>query len=211
METPDTLHLDFQEVYEPAEDTFLLMDAIEQDLTWLKKRNLGLCVEVGSGSGVVSSAVCKTLGIACLTTDINPKACNATRQTSIHHGVGGQLDTLCGDLLGPLLPRLNKKVDILLFNPPYVPTDSSEISSSSISRAWAGGLNGREVIDRLLPLVPDLLSPQGVFYLLLLKENKPREIEDFFNNRGFESKVVLCRRAGTERLLILKIWMNEQN
>ena len=48
-----------------------------------------------------------------------------------------------------------------------------QVGSSSIANSWAGGIDGREVIDRLLPQIPGLLTPKGIFYLLVLRENKP--------------------------------------
>lgn len=54
--TPSTSHLtaaDFDSVYEPAEDTFILLDALEADLSLLA--NSRVCLEIGSGSGCVST------------------------------------------------------------------------------------------------------------------------------------------------------------
>ena len=48
-----------------------------------------------------------------------------------------------------------------------------QVGSQGIEASWAGGVAGRQVIDRLLPLVPNLLSPRGVFYMVVIKENKP--------------------------------------
>jgi len=101
-------------------------------------------------------------------------------------------------------------VDILLFNPPYVPTDTSEVSSAQssadIAGSWAGGTDGMEITDRLLqdvevssfPVFWDtindhsqgLLSPRGRFYLVALKQNnvlsiRSRMLEDF----GLSSEV----------------------
>ncbi len=47
-----------------------------------------------------------------------------------------------------------------------------QVGGNNISAAWAGGINGREVIDILLPRIPSILSPQGRFYLLVLEQNK---------------------------------------
>ena len=48
---------------------------------------------------------------------------------------------------------LRNKVDILIFNPPYVPTPSEEINSIGIEAAWAGGVDGREIIDLFIPMI----------------------------------------------------------
>lgn len=50
LPTPDVSHLskkDFLEVYEPAEDTFCLLDALEQDSEKLKSAEIRLVVEIG--------------------------------------------------------------------------------------------------------------------------------------------------------------------
>lgn len=57
-------------------------------------------------------------------------------------------------LARPLLSRLHHAVDILLFNPPYVPTATDEASgaqsNADIAGSWAGGTDGMEITDRLL-------------------------------------------------------------
>lgn len=42
---------------------------------------------------------------------------------------------------------------VQVFNPPYVPTPDQEVHMPGIAKAWAGGLRGRVVIDRFLPMV----------------------------------------------------------
>lgn len=59
-----------------------------------------------------------------------------------------------GSLADPLLPRLSQNIDLLLFNPPYVPTYNEEMldaqNGADIQGAWAGGKDGMHVTDTLL-------------------------------------------------------------
>ena len=102
------------------------------------------------------------------------------------------------DLLRGLDPRLQGAVDLLVFNPPYVPTDPEELRRDGLARAWAGGARGREVVDRLLPGVARLLAPGGRFYLIALPQNGPAEILDALRAQGLVADEVGTRRADEE-------------
>ncbi|XP_023165873.1 methyltransferase N6AMT1 [Drosophila hydei] len=215
METPHTEHLssaDYEHVYEPAEDSFLLLDALESDLQFLDTLQPRLCLEIGSGSGVIITALAKRLANTahCLATDINPKACEATKRTAIRNGA--RLDSLRCNLTDALRRRC---VDLLLFNPPYVVTTDEELQSQMLTDnpaternlvySWAGGTDGRRVTDILLEQLDDILSPSGVLYLLLLHENKPDEIIEQLRRQKFQALKYMERRIPGEHLYILKV------
>jgi release factor glutamine methyltransferase len=205
--TPDFSHLtsrDFTTVYEPAEDTFLVMDALEKDFNTINDIRPLICVEVGSGSGAISTFLAKLVGPQALylCTDINKDATSVTRRTGDKNGV--VLNPVVADVAFCFLPRLRKSVDILIFNPPYVVTQSSEVGSRGIEASWAGGESGREVMDRLFPLVPELLSDKGIFYLVVIKENDSADIASLLSAYKLEMSEVLSRRSGPEHLSVLK-------
>ncbi|XP_048873553.1 methyltransferase N6AMT1 [Brienomyrus brachyistius] len=205
--TPEYSHVGrgpFSDVYEPAEDSFLLMDALERDADRIRRVRPALCLEVGSGSGVVSAFLAAVTGpdAAYLCTDVNPAAAQCTMETSRCNGC--HLQPIVTDLVDTLLPRLCGKVDILLFNPPYVVTPPEEVGGRGIEAAWAGGMRGREVMDRFFPLVPQLLSSLGLFYLVTVAENKPAEIVRLLGEMELQGEVCLSRQAGQESLSILR-------
>ncbi|XP_059866413.1 methyltransferase N6AMT1 isoform X1 [Delphinus delphis] len=192
----------FSDVYEPAEDTFLLLDALEAAAAELT--GVEICLEVGSGSGVVSAFLASMIGPQALymCTDVNPEAAACTLETARCNKV--HIQPIITDLVKGLLPRLKEKVDLLVFNPPYVVTPPEEVRSHGIEAAWAGGRNGREVMDRLFPLAPELLSPRGLFYLVTIKENNPEEILKIMKTKGLQGTTALSRQAGQEILSVLK-------
>ncbi|XP_064922092.1 methyltransferase N6AMT1 isoform X3 [Columba livia] len=167
----------FGDVYEPAEDTFLLLDALEQDADRLREARVEICLEIGCGSGVVSTFLASSIiGSSALyiCTDINPVAAYCTLETALLNNVH----------LQPVITDL--------------------VESHGIEASWAGGKKGREVMDRVFPLVPDLLSAGGLFYLVTIKENHPDEILETMKKCGLEGTRVLSRQAGQEMLTILK-------
>lgn len=164
-----------------------------------------ICVEVGSGSGIILTFLASILGGKShyIGIDINEKASQCSQQSLHHHSIQSY-DCICDNMLESLSPRLRGTVDVLLFNPPYVPTPSDEVGSTGLSASWAGGRHGREVIDLLLPQVDSFLSDGGVFYLLTVEENRPGEICQLMIAKGLIASKVLTRRARNELLTVLK-------
>lgn len=65
-----------------------------------------------------------------------------------------------------------------------------EATGGLIEASWAGGVSGMELTNQLLESLNRLLSPsRGVLYLVAVKENKPQEILERMNQRGFHAQV----------------------
>lgn len=205
METPYQSHIsksDFDNVYEPAEDSFLLIDALEKDLREIKHKNPTFCLEVGSGSGVVVTALSMAVPTClCFSTDINIDACIMTLSTANHNKV--KMEVVNMDLAAHFI---DNKFDIIVFNPPYVVTESQECGVDGITASWAGGVKGREVTDKLLTMIPKKLAEDGVFYLLLIKENIPSEVICIMQKHGFDSELVIERRVRNEHQFVYKFF-----
>ncbi|CAG7847403.1 SubName: Full=Related to MTQ2-Putative S-adenosylmethionine-dependent methyltransferase {ECO:0000313/EMBL:CCA68162.1} [Serendipita indica DSM 11827] len=192
------------------EDTFALLDAIEMDLEYIKGRNPRLLLEIGSGSGCVATFAASALGSSSLLyccTDINQLATSTTKKTGNQNKV--LLDPIQTSLASGLNQRCYRAIDVLLFNPPYVPTEEEEVEhgqdTPNIQSSWAGGSMGMHITDILLDQLDSLLSPKGCCYLVTVAQNRPKEImERVRAKHGLESSVILSRRAGGEHLHILR-------
>lgn len=226
METPIYSHLsskDYDNVYEPAEDTFILLDALELELSFLKSHKPLIVVEIGTGSGLVISALSKYLdyqSFGFFGIDINEFACDAATRTAKINNVN--VEVLNMDLLTSFK---NNSIDLLVFNPPYVPTDceshsnvpewtkfyddeSEEVfqrNEKLLIKSWAGGIDGCEVINRVIFKLDEILAPNGIFYLLLIKDNKPEKIIEQLDMLGFNSHHIIDRKIRGEHLIVLKI------
>ena len=260
LPTPSTSHIDTNRIYEPSEDSYLLLDTLssESEIDFLTKR-FGQCqdaggndpsnpspliLEVGTGSGVVLALLVanarKIFGredVVPLGTDVNRCACQATLETVLASCSGSSgLDgiavqkplstaaplasAICADLTGPIRAGA---ADVLIFNPPYVPTPSAptvivegyeetatctskdvsnsirsyEQDSHLLSLSYAGGVDGMEVTNRLLQQLPSVLNRlRGVAYVLLCQQNKPEEVVHRVKDWGREWNAVIVGRSG---------------
>lgn len=222
MATPLTRGIDFSQVYEPAEDSFLLLDCLEAESQYLKetflngeKAGLPLVLEIGCGSGIVTTFVHQSVlpkGLY-LTGDVNLAACNASLVTSNLNGGTKYLDTIRGSLASYL--RANA-VDLLIFNPPYVPTervpefpaedanDELRPSDQWLDLALDGGKDGMEVTNDILDNLDAILSPSGIAYILFCLRNQPEVIAKRMAQKGYKVVKVIERTAGYEVLSVYR-------
>ena len=156
--------VDFEDVYEPAEDSFFFMDVLSDEIDSLSIRQPQLCLEIGCGSGILLTHLALLLEAKHVVShfvgiDINPHAVLFAQRMLQHNGIKS-FDILRMSLLDSF--RLSLQVDVIIFNPPYVVTPSEEIEAKEwIVKSWAGGQDGREVTNLVLPLIK-------VFYFILL-------------------------------------------
>ncbi|MCJ1273220.1 S-adenosylmethionine-dependent methyltransferase [Puttea exsequens] len=251
LPTPSTKHINSSPIYPPAEDSFLLLDTLSVPAqtaflsTRFKNPPTPLLLEVGTGSGVVLAFLAANAGaifgreVLVLGTDVNGFASRATRETvekacreskAQKERTGGErgsvlLGTTCADLAGPLQRGV---VDVLVFNPPYVPspevpdissveyqaagsTASFDEESRLLEMSYAGGVDGMEVTQRLVDQLPVLLDPKrGVAYVLLCHQNKPEKVMQMIRNwgTGWKAEIVGTsgNKAGWEKLVILRVY-----
>ncbi|KAF3061518.1 eRF1 methyltransferase catalytic subunit MTQ2 [Daldinia childiae] len=251
LPTPDTSHVAYERVYEPAEDSFLLLDTLSSasETAFLQTRfgdgYVPLVVEVGPGSGVViafvnaqAQVLFGSRNVLTAAVDVNGYACKATSETAKKAALenaaattttttthGSFLGAFQGDLVAPVR---DQSVDVLIFNPPYVPTPqlpkqpgqadlphlgaepTFDDDSYMLSLSYAGGRDGMETTDRLINSLPRVLSRRGCAYILLCAQNKPDEVKQRILGLGEAWKVATVgtsgKQAGWEKLQIIRIW-----
>jgi len=118
-------------------------------------------VDLCCGSGAVAAAVGATVPDAELhAADIDPDAVRCARRNV----PGGQVHE--GDLYDPLPPDLRGRVDVLVANAPYVPTEAiglmpPEARLHEPRVALDGGVDGLDVLRRVIVGAREWLAPGG--------------------------------------------------
>jgi release factor glutamine methyltransferase len=182
-----TAPLDYEEVYQPAEDTYLLLRAAQSEA-----RPGDLALEIGCGSGFLSQELGPKVA-RLIATDINPHAVRAAKARGI--------EVIRADLFR----GIKGKFDLILFNAPYLPTEPKERTGQWIDYALDGGESGRQTVDRFIEDLAEHLRPGGRALLLISSLTGLAEVRRTAKAAGFTAEVVADEGCFFERLYVLRL------
>lgn len=102
-----------------------------------------------------------------------------------------------------LAAGLSGLFDLILFNPPYLPTDPSERINDWLEIALDGGLTGRDTIVRFLQEIPVNLAPGGRVLLLLSSLTGLPETYHIIHTTGWQCICITEERVEGGELLVV--------
>ena len=181
-------------VYIPSDDTFLLAENLE-----IKE---GMSVlEIGTGSGLVSMYA-SLLTDDVTATDINYNALELAEKNFKLNNIG-TIKLEFGDLFEPVK---DKKFDVILFNTPYLPTDSDDIINDDLNYAFDGGLDGRKVIDRFINQVSNHLNDKGIVQIIQSSLSDNDRTLDMFDRNGFVAEIAESEKFFFEEIVLINAY-----
>lgn len=170
-------------VYPPSEDSMLLADVVATE-PLSGARVLDLC----TGSGVVAVSAMRSGAEDVVAVDVSRRAVLTARLNLWR--TGGRSTVRRGDLFA-VVP--DGQYDLIVSNPPYVPSKRDALPTRGPARAWDGGRDGRAVIDRICDQAPERLRPGGRLLMVHSEIADPIRTVERLERLGLDVAVVARR------------------
>ncbi|QRG67406.1 peptide chain release factor N(5)-glutamine methyltransferase [Brevibacillus choshinensis] len=190
----------------PRPETEILVEQVlmHAEKLWQDSESLDVA-DIGTGSGAICITIaCERPGWNITTVDLSHDATAIARENA--ERLGARVRFLQGDLLEPLLTA-SEKVDILVSNPPYIPsTDVDELDAEVLAYeprlALDGGADGLDCYRRLCGALPQVLKPRAlVAYEVGI--HQARDVADLMMASGVIDEVqIVSDLAGIDRVVI---------
>lgn len=166
-------------------------------------------VDLCTGSGCIACSIASEYPAAhVVALDIAPEALALASKNVEVLGLGNRVEILESDLLDALDPSKKGSFDLIVSNPPYVPTkvcDSlpREVSEWDPRLALDGGEDGLDLFRRFLPDALSYLKPGGVLAVELF-EGHLEQARNGACAAGFDQARIALDLTGRPRVLIAR-------
>jgi release factor glutamine methyltransferase len=167
----------------PRPETEVLVDAVAPAIeATVGERGEVLVVDLCTGSGCVALSIAQECPEALVwATDVSPLAVDVALANSLRLALAERLHVAEGDLFAPLPDDLRGSVDVVVANPPYIPSADlpalpAEVLGYEPGLALDGGRDGLDVARRIWTEALEWLRPGGTI-ALELDTNRVRHAE----------------------------------
>lgn len=144
-------------VYRPQGDTRLLEEVLRQ----VELHAGSHVLDVGTGTGALAVAAARAGAGNVTAIDVSSRAVLAARFNARIRGLPIRVRRVASlDVLA------QRRFDLVVSNPPYVPSAEAVPPRRGAARAWDAGHDGRAVLDELCSVVPDMLRAGGRMLLV---------------------------------------------
>ena len=157
----------------PRPETELLVELV------LKESGAAASIlDVATGSGVIGLSLALSLpDVAVTLCDISPEALSLARDNTLRHGIADKVTRKESDLLD----SVEGIFDIIVSNPPYIPTaDIATLSREVLNDpvlALDGGADGLRIVERLVEASSLKLSSGGLLAMEIGHDQAARVVE----------------------------------
>lgn len=167
-----------ENVYEPAEDSFLFAD----NLTVGDGIRV---VDVGTGCGILGIIAARKANHV-VAIDLNPYAVKCAKENAELNHVPNRMSFIQGNLFAPI--KAGTAFDLIIFNSPYLPSENVG-NDSLLERAWSGGISGRKTIDSFIHEAPGYLKTNGAIFLMQSTLSDAQKSLRSFEEKGLRATI----------------------
>jgi HemK-related putative methylase len=206
-------------VYHPSDDTFLFLDYFKEmyssknaqdDLKRFKN-----ILDMGTGTGIIAiffallSKETQNFNAHIYASDILKEALLCAKKNEKENGLKNSINYIHSDLFSSFPKTLKNIFDIIVFNPPYLPSFDQTAYNTQNKKdlSWDGGIKGYEVLKRFLKRAPSYLNTtyESSIYYISSSRMDLEAFYSFLQSKGYKNEIIKKKHIFFEDILLNKL------
>ena len=157
-------------------------------------------LDLGTGSGILAIILAKFIKpthfpkAKIYASDILSEAIEIAKENARKNSLEDDIEFIQSNLFDEFPPVFKNKFEIILFNPPYLPSEpfTKQKAKKKLDYSWEGGEKGIETFEKFLSQSKDFMSKSVITYIYFtFSSNSPLElIYSKIKDLGFQIKIL---------------------
>lgn len=186
----------------PRPETEHVVETILNEIdSWEQEKVTIADLGTGSGAIIISIAKLSDKDVQGIGIDISEASLNLAQENAANLEVEEQLEFKAGDLLEPL----QTEVDIIVSNPPYIPSEQMADLQPEVQQepklALDGGQDGLDYYRKIINSASDYLIGQGLL-IFEVGIKQSQDVADLLNKSGYSNIQIKKDYSDIERVVM---------
>ena len=211
----------FNGVYPPSDDTYLIIDYFKKEINenffdGLPINAIKNILDMGTGTGIIAlffQEIKKYLSkftSKIYASDVSDVAIKCATLNERTNNYKDNITFIKSDLFRKFPPNLKHSFDVIIFNPPYLPSISDKENNIIRKRSdsnWDGGERGFEVFLEFLGQVKDFLNLEQKYYIYYISSSSTdlNHLNEELETLGFQNRVLNKRHVFFEDIILNRL------
>jgi len=207
-----------ENLYAPSDDTYLLIDYFKRKITkkffdGISLSEINKILDLGTGTGILAIFIqliaikLSFYKIKIYASDILKDAIYCAKYNERLNNINQRIIFIHSNLFRSFPEELKYKFNIIIFNPPYLPSSNliiNEQTKINIDYSWNGGSKGYEILIDFLKTAKMYLNCHKMHYIYFISSSRTdlNELNIMINNLGYQNEVVDKKHIFFEDILL---------
>jgi HemK-related putative methylase len=208
-----------EQVYSPSDDSYLMVDYFKktlstQEIDGILLQNLNHILDMGTGTGIIAiffallTKILPSFNPQIYASDIMNESIKYAKLNAELNHVRDKIKFCISDMFTSLPTILRNKLNLVLFNPPYLPSSHliNGNAKKNIDIAWNGGKSGTDLIIKFFTQLKDFIKIKREFYIYYITSSRMdlSHFYDYLSILGFKSEIIDKRHFFFEDIFLNK-------
>jgi len=211
----------FEDVYAPSDDTYLIIDYFKECINknyfdGLDIKKVKNILDMGTGTGIIALFLqevkkkISNFSPRIFASDIVENAIKCAKLNEIFNNLKKSVTFIHSDLFKKFPVSLKKSFNVIIFNPPYLPSfkfNNKLRAKKSIDNSWDGGKKGFELFLEFILQAKPFINLNQKFYVYYISSSISnfQDIHEQLEKSGFKNKTLKKKHIFFEDIILNRL------